>query len=112
MPYDGMFIFEDVAYGFIPNEAGAAFGLEQLNKLEHFFELRDSRFQKHAEYPEATRRRVRPRQFAGRREDQLDLLSGAASPRTGWSRRDLQVFLEDREFSPASSSPATSHATR
>ena len=26
IPYDGMFIFEDVAYGFIPNEAGAAFG--------------------------------------------------------------------------------------
>ena len=27
--YDGMFIFEEIAYGFIPNEAGAAFGHEQ-----------------------------------------------------------------------------------
>src|SRR5579871_6085090 len=42
--YDGMFIFEDVAYGFIPNEAGAAFGMVQLDKLEEFWRLRDSRF--------------------------------------------------------------------
>jgi dTDP-4-amino-4,6-dideoxygalactose transaminase len=31
-----LFIFEEIAYGFIPNEAGAAFGHEQLNKLDLF----------------------------------------------------------------------------
>jgi CDP-6-deoxy-D-xylo-4-hexulose-3-dehydrase len=95
IPYDGMFIFEDVAYGFIPNEAGAAFGLEQLNKLEHFFQLRDSRFQKHAA-------------FLAKHEDvfiRATLLDDVKTswicypvqlrPELHWSRRDLQLHLED-----------------
>ncbi|HSB95187.1 MAG TPA: DegT/DnrJ/EryC1/StrS aminotransferase family protein [Spongiibacteraceae bacterium] len=48
--YDGMFIFEDIAYGFIANEAGAAFGHEQLNKLELFTQLRQERFEKHNQF--------------------------------------------------------------
>jgi CDP-4-dehydro-6-deoxyglucose reductase, E1 len=43
-----MFIFEELAYGFIPNEAGAAFGHEQLNKLELFSRLRTDLFDRHA----------------------------------------------------------------
>jgi CDP-6-deoxy-D-xylo-4-hexulose-3-dehydrase len=95
VPYDGMFIFEDVAYGFIPNEAGAAFGLVQLDKLEHFFELRNSRFQRHAA-------------FLRKHEDvfiRAGLLADVKTswicypvqlrPELGWSRRDLQVYLED-----------------
>ncbi len=95
IPYDGMFIFEDVAYGFIPNEAGAAFGLVQLDKLEHFFELRNSRFQRHAA-------------FLRKHEDvfiRAGLLADVKTswicypvqlrPELGWSRRDLQVYLED-----------------
>ncbi|TWO79523.1 hypothetical protein, partial [Denitratisoma oestradiolicum] len=50
--YDGMFIFEEIAYGFIPNEAGAAFGHEQLNKLDMFTRLRQERFDLHAQYLE------------------------------------------------------------
>ena len=36
--YDGLFIFEENAYGFIPNECGAAFGIEQMNKIERAVE--------------------------------------------------------------------------
>ena len=48
--YDGMFIFEEIAYGFIPNEAGAAFGHEQINKLDEFTRLRQERFSLHSQY--------------------------------------------------------------
>ncbi len=35
LDYDGLFIFEENdAYGFIPNECGAAFGVEQMNKID------------------------------------------------------------------------------
>ena len=32
--YDSLFVFEDMAYGFIPNEAGAAFGLGRVDRIE------------------------------------------------------------------------------
>ena len=95
LPYDGMFLFEDLAYGFIPNEAGAAFGLEQLKKLEHFSALRTSLFDRHGE-------------FMRRHEDIFiapRLLDGTVTtwicypvqlrPELGWSRRELQVHLEN-----------------
>jgi len=95
IPYDGMFIFEDVAYGFIPNEAGAAFGLEQLNKLEHFFQLRDSRFKRHAAF-------LKKHENIFIRANLLDEVKTSwicypvqLRPELGWSRRDLQVHLED-----------------
>lgn len=93
--YDGMFIFEDIAYGFIPNEAGAAFGIEQLNKLNHFSELRTNLFNKHTE-------------FLKKHEDVFitpRVLDGVITtwicypvqlrPELGWSRRSLQVYLEE-----------------
>ncbi len=95
MPYDGMFIFEDLAYGFVPNEAGAAFGLEQLKKLDHFSALRTHLFNRHQE-------------FMQRHEDIFiapRLLDGTVTTwicfpvqlrgELGWSRRELQVHLED-----------------
>ena len=95
IPYDGMFIFEDVAYGFIPNEAGAAFGLQQLDKLEHFWSLRDSRFRKHAEF-------LKKHEDVFIRADLLDDVKTSwiccpvqLKPELKWSRRDLQVYLEE-----------------
>lgn len=95
IPYDGMFIFEDLAYGFVPNEAGAAFGLEQLKKLDHFSQLRTNLFNRHQE-------------FIHRHEDIFiapRLIDGTVTtwicfpvqlrPELGWSRRELQVHLED-----------------
>jgi CDP-6-deoxy-D-xylo-4-hexulose-3-dehydrase len=95
IPYDGMFIFEDVAYGFIPNEAGAAFGLEQLKKLDTFWALRDANFRKHAAYLEA-----HPDVFVTARL--LDDVKTSwicypvqLRPELGWSRRGLQIHLEE-----------------
>lgn len=93
--YDGMFIFEDIAYGFIPNEAGAAFGIEQVNKLDYFSELRTRIFNRHTE-------------FLKKHDDIFitpRILDGVVTtwicypvqlrPELGWSRRSLQVYLED-----------------
>lgn len=43
-PHDSKFIFERVAYNFLPNEMSAAFGLAQLDKLETFVATRRKNF--------------------------------------------------------------------
>jgi len=93
--YDGMFIFEEIAYGFIPNEAGAAFGHEQLNKLDMFTRLRQERFDRHAAYLDQhadtfIKARVHPDVFTTWICYPVQL-----RPELGWSRRALQVHLED-----------------
>ena len=44
MPYDGKFIFSEVGYNFQPIELQAAFGLEQLKRLDAFGEARKKNF--------------------------------------------------------------------
>lgn len=44
IPYDAKFIFEEIAYNFLPNEMGAAFGNEQLKKLPKFRKIRERNF--------------------------------------------------------------------
>jgi CDP-6-deoxy-D-xylo-4-hexulose-3-dehydrase len=93
--YDGLFIFEENAYGFIPNECGAAFGIQQMNKIDRLWALREERFAWHTE-------------FLGRYRDAFllpTILPEAETtwlcypvqlrPETGWSRRKLQLQLED-----------------
>jgi CDP-6-deoxy-D-xylo-4-hexulose-3-dehydrase len=93
--YDALFIFEENAYGFIPNECGAAFGIEQMNKFERLWALREERFRWHTE-------------FLSQHEDVFVLPTILPEtettwlcypvqlrPETGWSRRKLQVQLED-----------------
>ena len=93
--YDGMFIFEDIAYGFIPNEAGAAFGHQQLDKLEMFTQLRQDLFDRHTQFVEKhtdvfIKPRVHPDCFTTWICYPVQL-----RPELGWNRRDLQIFLED-----------------
>lgn len=46
IPYDGKFIFREIGYNFQSTEIAGAFGLEQLKKFPHFFELRQQNFKK------------------------------------------------------------------
>jgi CDP-6-deoxy-D-xylo-4-hexulose-3-dehydrase len=93
--YDALFIFEENAYGFIPNECGAAFGIEQMNKIDRLWALREERFRWHSE-------------FLSKHEDEFLLPTILPEtettwlcypiqlrPETGWSRRKLQLQLED-----------------
>jgi CDP-6-deoxy-D-xylo-4-hexulose-3-dehydrase len=90
-----MFIFEDVAYGFIPNEAGAAFGHQQLNKLDHFFELRDRNFQKHAAFMDRHKDVFVKAKLLDDVKTSWICYPVQLKPELGWSRRELQVHLED-----------------
>jgi len=95
LDYDSLFIFEDLAYGFIPNEAGAAFGCAQMDKIAELWRLRNRNFQAYYQY------------FA-RHADKFivpTLLPDTDTtwicypiqlrPETGWSRKALQIHLED-----------------
>jgi CDP-6-deoxy-D-xylo-4-hexulose-3-dehydrase len=44
MEYDSLFVFEELGWNFEPSELGAAFGLEQLKKLPHNYEVRQRNF--------------------------------------------------------------------
>lgn len=95
VPYDGMFIFEDIAYGFIPNEAGAAFGHEQLNKLQMFWEARDRNFQNHARFLEKHSDVFVKARLLDDVETTWICYPVQLRPELGWSRRRLQVHLEE-----------------
>lgn len=95
IPYDGLFIFEDIAYGFIPNEAGAAFGHEQLNKLDMVWKLRDRNFQSHRRFLDKLPDLFIPARLLPEVETTWICYPVQLRPETGWSRRSLQVHLED-----------------
>lgn len=43
--YDSKFLFDHAGYNFLPLEASAAFGLEQLNRLDDFIDARKQNFE-------------------------------------------------------------------
>lgn len=96
--YDAKFLFEELGYNFEPSEMGAAFGLVQLDKLEANIAAREANFARHLA-------------FFGQWADWFELPRQLPSARTGWlafpltlkpeapfSRRDLQIFLEQRDI--------------
>lgn len=93
--YDSLFIFEDLAYGFIPNEAGAAFGIAQMDRIESLWQLRDERFQRYyrffADYPDQF---IVPT-LLPETETTWICFPVQINPSTGWQRKRLQMHLED-----------------
>jgi len=93
--YDSLFIFEDLAYGFIPNEAGAAFGIAQMDRIDELWRLRNERFQRYyeffADYPEQF---IVPRLLPDTQTTWI-CFPLQIHPATGWSRKRLQMHLED-----------------
>jgi CDP-6-deoxy-D-xylo-4-hexulose-3-dehydrase len=94
IPYDGMFIFEEMGYGFIPNEAGAAFGHQQLNKLPMFAAERNRVFESHSRFFERHDDVfIRPRLLDDVETTWINYPL-QLRPELNWSRRDLQIHLE------------------
>ena len=95
MDYDAMFIFRELGYGFIPSEAGAAFGLAQLDKLPEFTRIRSRLFERHLEF---VRKHedvfLAPRVHDGVVTTWL-CFPVQLRPETGWSRKSLQMHLLD-----------------
>lgn len=96
--YDAKFVFEAIGYNFEPSELGAAFGLVQIDKLEHNIAARERNFRAQLD-------------FFRRYEDWFTLPRQTPGSRTGWlafpltvrpeapfSRRDFQIFLENRNI--------------
>jgi CDP-6-deoxy-D-xylo-4-hexulose-3-dehydrase len=94
--YDNQFIFDELAWNFEPSEMGAAFGLEQLKKLDGNLARRRRTFERYTEYFSAhTDTMVLPRQLADLETAWLGypLVIKADA---GFARPDIQRFLDGR----------------
>jgi CDP-6-deoxy-D-xylo-4-hexulose-3-dehydrase len=98
IPYDAKFVFSRLGYNLEPSELGAAFGLVQLDRLEHNIATREAHF--------ATQQT-----FFGQFPEWFILPRQMADSRTGWlafpmivrddapfTRRELQIYLEKRNI--------------
>ena len=95
LDYDSLFLFEDLAYGFIPNEAGAAFGLGQMNRIHELWKLRNTRFQGYYDFfAEHADQFIVPTTLP-ETETTWICFPLQIRPETGWSRKRLQMHLED-----------------
>ncbi|SMR71063.1 CDP-6-deoxy-D-xylo-4-hexulose-3-dehydrase [Aliiroseovarius halocynthiae] len=96
--YDAKFLFEDLGYNLEPSEISAAFGLVQLDKLDHNIREREKNFDAHMAFFKAY-------------EDWFILPKQLPNSRTGWlsfpltlregapfTRRDLQIHLEKADI--------------
>jgi len=96
--YDAKFIFEALGYNWEPSEMGAAFGLVQLDKLDHNIKLREKWFAEHLNFFKSY-------------ENWFILPKQLPHSRTGWlafpmtvredapfTRTELQIFMEKRNI--------------
>jgi CDP-4-dehydro-6-deoxyglucose reductase, E1 len=92
--YDNLFIFDELGWNFEPSEIGAAFGLQQLKKLDVNHARRVRSFAHYSEFLH----RFPERFVAPRQTDDLETawLSYVFLVRAdaGFTRADLQAFLE------------------
>jgi CDP-6-deoxy-D-xylo-4-hexulose-3-dehydrase len=96
--YDNMFIFDELGWNFEPSEMGAAFGLEQLKKLPINYARRQRNFAMYTEFLAAHEDRVvLPRTTEGLATAWL-CYPIMVRPGAGFTRSDLQQFLEQREI--------------
>jgi CDP-6-deoxy-D-xylo-4-hexulose-3-dehydrase len=94
--YDNQFIFDELAWNFEPSELGAAFGLEQLQKLPENLTRRRRHFGRYSQALAAYGDRVAlPRQLPGLETAWLGYPLMLASD-AGFERADLQEFLDGR----------------
>jgi CDP-6-deoxy-D-xylo-4-hexulose-3-dehydrase len=94
IPYDNDYIFDLLPWNFEPSELGAAFGLEQLKKLDRFTQIRRHNFDYMTAFFEKHRDRfVLPRQTAGVETAWL-CYPVLVRPEAGFHRSDLQEYLD------------------
>jgi CDP-6-deoxy-D-xylo-4-hexulose-3-dehydrase len=92
--YDSQFIFDELAWNFEPSEMGAAFGLEQLKKLEGNLARRRRTFERYTEFFSAHQDRFAiPRQSAELETAWLGYPL-VITETAGFERPDLQLFLD------------------
>jgi CDP-6-deoxy-D-xylo-4-hexulose-3-dehydrase len=95
LDYDSLFVFEDLAYGFIPNEAGAAFGCAQMDKITELWRLRNRNFQAYYQYFARHADKFIVPTVLPDTDTTWICYPIQLQPETGWSRKALQIHLED-----------------
>ncbi len=96
--YDAKFVFEKVGYNVEGNELGAAFGLEQLKKLDYNIATRQSNFKKQINFFEKY-----PDFFVNPIENPNCKTSWLAFPvlikeEAPFTRKEFQIFLEENKI--------------
>ena len=94
IPYDNDYIFDVMPWNFEPSEVGAAFGLQQLEKLEGFTEVRRRNFDYYTEYFDQRLDTFVPARQADGLETAWLCYPVLVRPDAGFHRSDLQEFLD------------------
>lgn len=98
IPYDAKFVFSRLGYNLEPSEMGAAFGLVQLDRLEHNIAAREANFAtQHAFFSRYPEWFILPRQMEASRTGWLafPMIVRDSAP---FTRRDLQIHLEKQNI--------------
>lgn len=96
--YDAKFVFEELGYNVEPSEMGAAFGLVQLDRLEHNIAARERAFKRHYEFFRPYENWfVLPKQLPGSRTGWL-AFALTIRPDAPFTRREMQIYLEERNI--------------
>jgi len=96
--YDRKFVFDALGYNLEPSEMGAAFGLVQLGKLEQNIASREANFQRQYDFFKRYEEWfILPQQIEGARTGWL-AFALTMRPRAPFSRRELQIHLEQRDI--------------
>jgi len=96
--YDAKFVFEELGFNLEPSEMGAAFGLVQLEKLDHNISEREKNLAElsdfFADYPDWF---VTPKQLPNSRTGWL-ACALTIKENAPFSRKEMQIFLEKRRI--------------
>jgi CDP-6-deoxy-D-xylo-4-hexulose-3-dehydrase len=96
MPYDNIFVFENLGYNFEPSEIGAAYGCVQLDKLQDYNSRRKYAFQRYDDFFTGQEERfVRPTTTEGVDSTWM-LYPYMVREESGFTRTEAQEFLESR----------------
>ncbi len=96
--YDKKFVFSEIGHNVEPSEMGAAFGLEQLKKLNKNIQLRENNFKKLTKFLKKYENYfILPKQLKGSKTGWLayPLTIKNGSP---FTRTEMQIFLEKRNI--------------
>lgn len=94
IPYDNDYIFDVLPWNFEPSEMGAAFGLQQLEKLDEFTMIRRRHFSFYSEFFNVRRKFFRPARQAEGLETAWLCYPVLVEPGAGFHRSDLQEHLD------------------
>ena len=98
IPYDSKFIFAEPGYNIEPSEMGAAFGLVQLDNLDHNIKERENNFAEMVEFfKQYEQWFVLPKQLPNSRTGWLALALTIRDD-APFKRPEMQIFLEKRNI--------------